>query len=204
MMRSNVLIIGPVKKTEAEVSAILAELTSPPHFWAADAPLPSRADGRAIVIRDIAKWSRTLQTAWFDWLTVQQEPRPQMIATSSIAIFPLVRQGMFLADLYYRLNTILVDLWISPRDDSPVTVLGHGMGGHETPPIDVARVECLTLDLIAERKLSLELIAVRHEADQWRVVVRERSQRFLTIEMPDVSTVAQVQARLKHALLLER
>src|SRR5262249_14973260 len=53
-------------------------------------------------------------------MAVQQERRPHMIATSGIAIFPLVRRGMFLANLYYRLNTILVDLWKSTCDDSPV------------------------------------------------------------------------------------
>jgi len=110
LTRSNVLVIGSVADTEAAVSAIVAALEKPVYFWAPDVPLPARADGHAIGIRDIGTLSPALQLAWLAWLTAQRRRRPHIIATSSIPVFPLVTQGMFLADLYYRLNTILLDL----------------------------------------------------------------------------------------------
>ena len=113
LTRLNVLVIGPVAQTEAAVSAIVVALGKLAHFWAPDVPLPTRGDGRAIVIRDIATLSPVLQKAWLAWLSTQQQRRPPIIATSSIAVFPLITQGLFLEDLYYRLNTILLDLGAS-------------------------------------------------------------------------------------------
>ena len=116
LTRPNVLVIGPVAQTEAAVNGIVAALGKPARFWAPDVALPARADGRAIVIRDVATLSPVLQKAWLAWLSTQQRRRPHIIATSSIAVFPLIAQGMFLADLYYRLNTILLDFRTSTDD----------------------------------------------------------------------------------------
>ena len=113
----NVLVIGPIAQTESRVSAMVAASGKPARFWAPDVPMPARADGRAIVIRDIATLSAAHQTAWLVWLTAQHRRRPRIIATSPIAVFPLVTQGMFLEDLYYRLNTVLLDLRASTDDD---------------------------------------------------------------------------------------
>ena len=117
LSRPNVLVIGPIAQTEAAVIAIVAALGKPAHFWAPEVPMPARGDGRAIVIRDIATLSPVLQKAWLAWLSTHQRRRPHIIATSSIAVFPLIAQGMFLADLYYRLNTILLDLRPSTDHD---------------------------------------------------------------------------------------
>jgi hypothetical protein len=110
LTRLNVLVIGPIAQTEAAVSAIVVALGKPARFWAPNTPVPARADGHAIVIRDIATLSPVLQKAWLAWLSAPQRRRPHIIATSSIAVFPLIAQGLFLEDLYYRLNTILLDL----------------------------------------------------------------------------------------------
>src|SRR5262249_9004302 len=112
----DVPVIGPVAQTEAAVSAIVVALGKPARFWAPDVPPPARADGHAIVIRDITTLSPVLQKAWLAWLSTPQRRRPHIIATSSIAVFPLIGQGMFLADLYYRLNTILLDFRTSADD----------------------------------------------------------------------------------------
>ena|SRR5262245_46554605 len=116
-IRPNVLVVGPVALTEAAVTEIVAALGKPARFWGPNVPLPARADGHAIVIRDIATLSAVHQAAWLAWLSTQQRRRPHIIATSSIAVFPLIAQGMFLADLYYRLNTILLDLRASTDHD---------------------------------------------------------------------------------------
>ena len=70
LTRPNVLVIGPVAQTEAAVNAIVAALGKPARFWAPDVALPALADGRAIVIRDVATLSPVLQTAWLAWLFI--------------------------------------------------------------------------------------------------------------------------------------
>jgi Sigma-54 interaction domain len=109
-MRPNVLVIGPVARIEATVAAIVAASSIPVCDWTPDQPLPATGDRSTIVIRDIATLSPALQRAWLAWLHAQQACPAHIIATSSIAVFPLVSQGMFLEDLYYRLNTVLLDV----------------------------------------------------------------------------------------------
>jgi len=63
LTRLNVLVIGPVAQTEAAVGAIVVALGRPARFLAPNVPPPARADGHAIVIRDIATLSPVLQKA---------------------------------------------------------------------------------------------------------------------------------------------
>lgn len=108
-VRPNVLVIGPVALVEAMLSAITAMLFTPVCYWTSDVPLSTLGAERTVVIRDVATWCLDRQEALLTWLS-QPNRRPQIIATSSIKIFPLVTQGLFLEALYYRLNTILLDV----------------------------------------------------------------------------------------------
>jgi len=84
-------------------------LFTPVCYWTSDVPLSTLGAERTVVIRDVATWCLDRQEALLTWLS-QPNRRPQIIATSSIKIFPLVTQGLFLEALYYRLNTILLDV----------------------------------------------------------------------------------------------
>jgi len=109
-LRPNVLIVGPVAKSEATVAAIVGALSTPVRNWTPDVPLPSPADATTIVIRDIATLSLSFQQAWLARLNAPHARHQQIITTSSIAVFPLVARGVFLEELYYRLNTVLLDV----------------------------------------------------------------------------------------------
>jgi hypothetical protein len=109
-LRPNVLVIGPVARTEAAVAAIVAALPMPVRYWTPDSPLPSPGDTTTLVIRDVATLSLSFQQAWLARMNMPHAPHTQIIATSSIALFPLVVRGVFLEDLYYRLNTVLLDV----------------------------------------------------------------------------------------------
>jgi hypothetical protein len=113
-LRPNVLVIGPVARSEATVAAIVDALSTPVRYWTPDSPPPSPADGTTTVIRDVATLSLPLQKAWLARLNAEDAHHVQIIATSSIAVFPLVVRGVFLEDLYYRLNTVLLDVRKSP------------------------------------------------------------------------------------------
>ena len=57
----------------------------------------------------IADWN--CKDAWWSWLNQDDTTyHPQIIATRRVAVFPLVQAGLFRSDLYYRLNTVLLDL----------------------------------------------------------------------------------------------
>ena len=107
-VRPNMLVIGPVALVEAMLSTT-AMLLTPVCYWTSDVPLSTLGAERTVVIRDVATWCLDRQEALLTWLS-QPNRRPQIIATSSIKIFPLVTQGLFLEALYYRLNTILLDV----------------------------------------------------------------------------------------------
>jgi len=107
-VRPNVLVIGPVALVEAMLATITAMLLTPVCYWTPDVPLSTLGAERTVVIREVATWCLDRQEALLTWLS-EPSRRPQIIATSSIKIFPLVIQGLFLEALYYRLNTILLD-----------------------------------------------------------------------------------------------
>ena len=109
-LRPNVLVIGPVARSEATVAAIVGGLPAPVRYWTPDSPLPSPGDTTTTVIRDIATLSLSFQQAWLTRMNSPHAQHTQIIATSSIAVFPLIVRGVFLEDLYYRLNTVLVDV----------------------------------------------------------------------------------------------
>jgi len=109
-LRPNVLVVGPVARTEAAVAAIVAALPMPVRYWTPDLPLPSQGGTTTLVIRDIATLSLSFQQAWLARMNAPHVQHTQVIATSSIAVFPLVVRGVFLEDLYYRLNTVLLDV----------------------------------------------------------------------------------------------
>ena len=108
--RRNVLIIGASPAILRLLSARLAELSGPLAEWTAGMPLPSPGIPSTVVIWDAASMLGAEQRAWFDWLNQDVSRRCQIIATTSRSIFPLVAAGQFLDLLYYRLNTILLNL----------------------------------------------------------------------------------------------
>jgi len=108
-VRPNVLVIGPVALVEALLPSITVMLFTPVYYWTSDAPLSTLRAERTVVIREVATWSLDRQEALLTRLN-ELSRCPQIIATSSIKIFPLVTQGLFLEALYYRLNTILLDV----------------------------------------------------------------------------------------------
>jgi DNA-binding NtrC family response regulator len=66
-----------------------------------------------LILEDVAALSRDQQTALLQWLE-DVGRSVQIIATDTEPVFPLVEKGRFLDALYYRLNTVLLDLRPGP------------------------------------------------------------------------------------------
>lgn len=115
-IRPNILVIGVEDAVRATVSALVAELPGPVAYLRSDAPPPDVDQAEMLVVPDVAAWSPDRQREWVTWLGGIDARRPQIVATSDVPVYPLVESNRFSGVLYYRLNTILVDM---------VTLDGH-------------------------------------------------------------------------------
>ena len=72
--------------------------------------VPQPVDG-TLVLLEVARLNGKQQAQLLQWLD-QSDPRPQVqiVSTTSRPLFSLVESGAFLADLYYKLNIVRMDL----------------------------------------------------------------------------------------------
>src|SRR5262249_25385756 len=104
------LVRGEKSATAATVVALIADLSAPLVMWTAgaDAQLP-QLDHGTIVLQDIDRLDLNAQRALLDLLD-ESGGRVRVISTARSDLFDLVVAGAFLDPLYYRLNTIVVDV----------------------------------------------------------------------------------------------
>lgn len=115
--KANLLLIGPdwlvtelARRIIADVVNSIIDVTGerrPPH--------PSRLPRRdAVLLRDIHKLDADGQAALFEGLE-SMNGQPQIVCTASPSLPALVASGRFDARLYYRLNTVCIDVSSRPR-----------------------------------------------------------------------------------------
>ena len=76
----------------------------------AGVPVPQPSDGTLILL-EVARLNVKQQTDLLRWLDeFDQRSHVQVISTTSKPLFSLVEKGAFLADLYYKLNVVRIDL----------------------------------------------------------------------------------------------
>jgi hypothetical protein len=114
----NVLIVGPEPGAEELVRRLLPQTAG----QVADnritvrchdglMPLPSPPGGEAtLVIRDVDALSSGEQYRLLQWLDAASDHGP-IVSTAAAPLLPLVEAGMFSEALFYRLNTIYIDLF---------------------------------------------------------------------------------------------
>jgi hypothetical protein len=110
--RPNVLMEGADETTQAIVCEAMAWLPKPHATWIGS---PPRGDRPAtLVVRSVSAFDQDQQHSLFDWLEAPGD-RIQVISTTSEPLYPLVARGVFLANLYYRLNVLLLDVATAGR-----------------------------------------------------------------------------------------
>ena len=110
--RPNTLLEGPHETTDAIVGEAMECLAEPYATWCG-AP-PARCDRPAtLLVRSVSALDRDQQQALLAWLDAPGN-RMQVISTTTDPLYPLVSRGAFLANLYYRLNVLLLD--VAPPD----------------------------------------------------------------------------------------
>jgi hypothetical protein len=110
--RPNILIVGAEDVVQSTVAALAAELPGPVSYLGPNAPPPALDEAEMLVVPDVAALSLERQREWVMWLS-EDFRRPQIVATSGVSLYPLVEDNRFSEVLYYRLNTILLDMQAS-------------------------------------------------------------------------------------------
>ena len=109
--RTNVLITAPDAMVDAVVVALLPDLRRPMYAWAREGALPAPHEVGTLLIRDVGRLSLDQQRALLSWLNPPAVlGHIQVVSTTAFEVFSLVAQGVFLEALYYRLNTVRLDM----------------------------------------------------------------------------------------------
>jgi hypothetical protein len=111
--RPNILVIGAADAVESTVSALVARLPGSVSYLLPNAPPPASDQAEMLVVPDVAALSPDRQYEWLAWLSNADVRRPQIVATSGVPVYPLVEADQFSGVLYYRLNTILLDMQLT-------------------------------------------------------------------------------------------
>jgi hypothetical protein len=111
-IRPNILVIGAADVVESTISALVAQLPGPVSYLQPDAPPPAIDAAEMVVVSDVAALSPDRQHQWVSWLNNPEVRHPQIVATSGVPVYPLVAADQFSGVLYYRLNTILLDMQV--------------------------------------------------------------------------------------------
>jgi hypothetical protein len=105
--RANLLLIG----AETRVQEIVQRLWANDGLatWEPGQPLMLPANAATVVLHGVDQLSEEDQVRLSDWLETGAEP-PQVVSTAATPLVRRVEAGDFIDTLYYRLNTICVDV----------------------------------------------------------------------------------------------
>jgi len=111
MPRVNLLLIAPDAVVRFVLESLLLDLREPITRWTPGEPLiPPSPDGSGtLLLRDVHALPPADQLLLLDWLE-QAEGRTQVVSTTATPLLPRVQCGEFIDTLYYRLNTVCVDV----------------------------------------------------------------------------------------------
>jgi len=109
--RVNVLLIGINGGVWSHLETLLPDLDEPITTWSPGQklvlPPPTRTG--TMILHDVGSLGHADQHRMLEWIELSGG-RTQVISTASSALLPKVEKGAFDDTLYYRLNTICVDL----------------------------------------------------------------------------------------------
>jgi hypothetical protein len=110
----SLLISGPGEVTRSLVAALQPQFRQPVVVFESSnaVALPADDQVRTLVLHDISQLAPVDQERLLTWLD-GATTRVQIISTTARPILPLIESGAFLAPLYYRLNTVCVDVTTS-------------------------------------------------------------------------------------------
>ena len=106
--RLTVLVMGPADALEQLLAELVPRLGQPVCEWTPDASRQPPAEVKTLVIRGVDALSREQQRNLLAWLDRSCDLRPQVVSTTTVPLFPRIAAGLFLEELYYRLNILVL------------------------------------------------------------------------------------------------
>ena len=112
-LKANLLVVGAERLVLSLVSSLVADVNPDFMIRCRDGlpPLPRTSSQSGIVVlRDVDALKQEEQLRFLDWLNSSK--RIQVVSTASEPLLGLVAARAFDAALYYRLNTVYIDLTV--------------------------------------------------------------------------------------------
>lgn len=113
MPRVNLLLMGPDNVIQNVLNALLPNLRASIQYWCPGEPLvlPLGAQPGTLILRDVGALTPEDQLRLLGWLEMTAGAT-QVVSTTTSPLLSRVDAGRFLDTLYYRLNTICVNVTI--------------------------------------------------------------------------------------------
>jgi hypothetical protein len=106
---ANVLVSGPNDALTAFLQMARSEMREP--IRTASASLPPTLDGvRTLVLTEIDALTGEDQQRLRSWLDERHNEEVQVVSVTSASLYALVAENTFDTQLYYRLNTIFLEI----------------------------------------------------------------------------------------------
>jgi hypothetical protein len=111
MPRVNVLLIGIDGMVWNVLETLPLHLPEPITTWSPSEPfaLPPPARSGTVILHDIGEMTHDDQMRTLEWLE-QTGRRTQVVSTTPVSLLSRVQDGTFIDTLYYRLNTLCVNV----------------------------------------------------------------------------------------------
>jgi hypothetical protein len=109
--KANVLLVGSDARVERAIAALRTQLVEPWTTWVPGGLLllPPPQHPGTLILRELGALDHQDQFRLDQWLDAAS-PRLQVVSTTRRSLLPRLRAGAFLERLYYRLNTVCLDL----------------------------------------------------------------------------------------------
>jgi transcriptional regulator of acetoin/glycerol metabolism len=107
--RANVLVTGPKDALAAFLKTARSEMREPIRSSGA-APLPSLEGARTLILTDVDALDGADQQRLRRWFDERDNADVQVVTLTTVPLFSLVTANAFDAQLYYRLNTIFLEI----------------------------------------------------------------------------------------------
>ena len=111
MPGTNLLLVGSPGAVRIVMEMLWLELREPILTWRPGQTLELPTPGRAstLVLHDVNELTADEQRRMLEWLD-QTAGRIRVVSTTRTSLWPLLKSGDFHDALYYRLNTVCVDI----------------------------------------------------------------------------------------------
>lgn len=111
MPRVNLLLIGTDAVIRQVLETLLLELREPIAHWCPGEPLvlPMVTRTGTMILHDVGALRLDEQRRLLTWLE-RAAGRTQIVSTTTALLLPRVQAGAFVDTLYYRLNTVCLDV----------------------------------------------------------------------------------------------